>query len=116
MEPGSRAQAIARDTQCTRDEAGFTRVGGPTKAFHEQVHTVLVNEAKDAVGTCADGLGDVEDVSALGVISPSVKNLNITLQFGIDSCSSRMSLSGSHVSNFSQRILAVLKFCVVTAL
>ena len=46
------------------DKAGFTRVGGPTKAFHEQVHTVLVNEAKDAVGTCADGLGDVEDVSA----------------------------------------------------
>ena len=29
------------------------------------MHTVLVNEAKDAVGTCADGLGDVEDVSAL---------------------------------------------------
>ena len=49
------------------------------------------------------------------VISPSDKNLNITLQFGIDSCSSRMSVSGSHVSNFTQRILAVLTSCVVTA-
>ena len=35
MEPGSRAQAIASDTQCTHDKASFASVGRPTEALHE---------------------------------------------------------------------------------
>ena len=49
----------------TKKKQLFARVGRPTRAHHEQMHTILVNEAQDTVGTCADGLGDVEDVSAL---------------------------------------------------
>ena len=29
------------------------------ETFHEQVHTVLVDEPKDAIGTFANGLSDV---------------------------------------------------------
>ena len=43
----------------------FTRVACTAEPLHEQVHTILVNETQDAVGTFANGLSDVEDVSAL---------------------------------------------------
>ena len=44
MEPGSRAQAIASDTRCTHDKAGFTKIGGPTNALHKRTDAMLADK------------------------------------------------------------------------
>ena len=44
VEPGSRAQAIASDSQRAHNDTSFARVGSPTKAFHKQVTTMVVNK------------------------------------------------------------------------
>ena len=65
MESGSGTQTVAGDADSTDNKTGFARVGDKAEPLHEQVHTVLVNENKDAVGKFANGSSDVKDVSAL---------------------------------------------------
>ena len=62
MESGSGKSAVAGGAEGAGNASGF---GDMAEPLHGQVHTVWVNEAQDAVGTFADGLSDVEDVSAL---------------------------------------------------
>ena len=44
VEPGNRAQTIARDSQGAHDKTSFARVGRPTKAFDKRVNTMLVDK------------------------------------------------------------------------
>ena len=65
MESGSGTWAVAGNADNTDEELGFARVGNTAESLHEQVHTILVDEPQDVVGTFANGLGDVKDVSTL---------------------------------------------------
>ena len=65
MESGSGTWAVLSDADGADNKTGFARVGDTAQPLHEQVHTVLVDETQDAVGTFANGLSDVEDVATL---------------------------------------------------
>ena len=49
VEPGSRAQAVACDSQGAHNKASFARVGRPTKAIHERVDTMLVDKSQHTI-------------------------------------------------------------------
>ena len=51
----------------------------------------------------------------INVIGPTVWYVYIAVQGGIDSDSSGMSLKSLHVLSFAQRILTILKSCLVAA-
>ena len=65
MESGTGAQTVTGDADSTDNKARLTRDGDTAEPLFEQVHTVLADEAQDAVGTFPNCLGVVEDVSAV---------------------------------------------------
>ena len=63
MEPGSLAQAIASNTQCTHRKAGFTGIGGAAEALHESVDATLADKPERTIRATANGRSDVEGVT-----------------------------------------------------
>ena len=79
MEPGRRTDAIASDTQCTHDKAGFTRIGGPTKALHKRMDAMLGDETECTIRTTANGRNNVEDFPALAFHGSTPQAVSVEL-------------------------------------